>query len=208
MKSPFPGMDPYLESRWSDVQLTLTVRIQEALQPALPVALRARATERPRREDATEEPTDCFVRIFDVTDGDRLVTAIEVLRLEQKETGRVREEYERRLKAFAADAVSVVEIDLLRSPLNLPYSISVRRRWDGSSEANSIGLRGPLPLIRVPLRRDDPDVLLQLQPLIERVYVSGGHDDIDYSKPPTPPLSGEDAAWAEQFLKEWRPAQR
>jgi hypothetical protein len=58
------------------------------------------------------------------------------------------------------------------------------------------------------LRPDDPDVVLQLQPLIERVYVSGGHDDIDYSKPPVPPLGGEDAAWAEQLLKEWRPAER
>ena len=41
--SPFPGMDPYLESRWSDVHVKLIGFIGEALQPLLPPALRARS---------------------------------------------------------------------------------------------------------------------------------------------------------------------
>src|SRR5215218_6812870 len=46
MNSPFPGMDPYLESRWSDVHATLIALIKEVLQPSLPRALRARSEER------------------------------------------------------------------------------------------------------------------------------------------------------------------
>ena len=55
MKSPFPGMDPYLEARWSDVHVTLIALIKEALQPLLPRGLRARSEERVLLEDAQGE---------------------------------------------------------------------------------------------------------------------------------------------------------
>jgi hypothetical protein len=45
MKSPFPGMDPYLE-HWGDVHTRLTLYACDALQPALPEDLRARVEER------------------------------------------------------------------------------------------------------------------------------------------------------------------
>ena len=257
-------MDPYLEARWSNVHSTLITAIQDALQPALPPGLRARAEERVLLEDVGGEPLkqyrsdvavvesrggaatavaeaavvvpepyvidfhdgpqiDRFVQIIDLTNRSQVVTAIEVLSPWNKAPGRLSEEYRRKIIDYARASVSVVEIDLLRSPRTrlrvthtelpperrTPYLVAVSRGWNPARwEAYSIGLRGPLPPIRVPLRRDDPDVVLQLQPLIERVYVSGGHDDIDYSKPPVPSLSVEDAAWAEQFLKEWRPSQR
>jgi hypothetical protein len=70
-------------------------------------------------------------------------------------------------------------------------------RW----EAYSVSLRAPIPSIPIPLRKTDKDVILQLQPLIERVYIAGGHDDIDYSKPPDPPLNPDDAAWADDLLR-------
>src|SRR3954451_24459428 len=45
MPSPFPGMDPYLEARWSDVHAGLCPAIRAALHPLLPPGLRARANE-------------------------------------------------------------------------------------------------------------------------------------------------------------------
>src|SRR5205085_9964200 len=54
MKSPFPGMDPYLEARWSDVHATLITLIKETLQPNLPPALRARSEERVLLETTDE----------------------------------------------------------------------------------------------------------------------------------------------------------
>src|SRR6266849_2669448 len=46
MPSPFPGMDPYLESHWRDVHASLVIYIRDALQEALPPELRARVEER------------------------------------------------------------------------------------------------------------------------------------------------------------------
>jgi len=42
MKSPFPGMDPYLESYWGDVHTRLVLYTCDALQSDLPHDLRAR----------------------------------------------------------------------------------------------------------------------------------------------------------------------
>ena len=46
MKSPFPGMDPYLERHWSDVHHRLIQYSCDALQPDLPRDLIARVEER------------------------------------------------------------------------------------------------------------------------------------------------------------------
>jgi hypothetical protein len=46
MKSPFPGMDPYLDRHWSDVRARLIVYISDQLQPQLGGSLRARVEER------------------------------------------------------------------------------------------------------------------------------------------------------------------
>ena len=54
-KSPFPGMDPYLESRWSDVHAKLIGFIGGAIQTQLPRALRARAEERVLVEEGSED---------------------------------------------------------------------------------------------------------------------------------------------------------
>jgi hypothetical protein len=46
MKSPFPGMDPYLEQRWGDLHASLITYIRDAVQPLLGPDLRARMGER------------------------------------------------------------------------------------------------------------------------------------------------------------------
>jgi hypothetical protein len=46
MKSPFPGMDPYLEGRWSDVHTRLATYTTDILNPRLPRGLIARTEER------------------------------------------------------------------------------------------------------------------------------------------------------------------
>ena len=46
MKSPFPGMDPYLELRWSDVHSSLAIYGRDALNRQLPTGLLARSDER------------------------------------------------------------------------------------------------------------------------------------------------------------------
>ena len=46
MKSPFPGMDPYLEQHWGDVHTSLATYAKDQLQKGLPKDLVARAEER------------------------------------------------------------------------------------------------------------------------------------------------------------------
>ena len=59
-----------------------------------------------------------------------------------------------------------------------------------------MSLRDPLPTVPIPCRPGEPDVGLSLQPIIDRIYVEGGHDDVDYTRRLRPKLSPTDAAWA------------
>ena len=51
IKSPFPGMDPYLEAHWRDVHHRLVTYTSDFLQDGLPQSLRARMEERVFVED-------------------------------------------------------------------------------------------------------------------------------------------------------------
>jgi hypothetical protein len=176
------------------------------------------ATVEPCLVECHEGPEfDRFIQIIDTTSGNRVVTAIEVLSPWNKGPGRLNKEYLRKLDDYARGEVSVVELDLLRYPprdrlqvgqadlppdRRAPYLVCVRRAsapelW----EVYPMVLRQPLPRVPIPLRRTDADVGLDLQPLVERVYVAGAHDDIDYSKPIDPPLLPDDAAWADELLR-------
>ncbi len=65
----------------------------------------------------------------------------------------------------------------------------------------------PLPTVPVPLSRPDPDLELALQPLVEAIYERGRYrEEIDYSRPPTPPFSPEESAWLERQLQAETPS--
>lgn len=262
MPSPFPGMDPYLEARWSDVHAALCPAIRAALQPLLPSGLRARVDEdvllesaagerlarfegdavvvegKPRAGapgpgDAAGAPAagavepviveklrplrvDCWVQIIDTTSGSRVVTAIEILSPWNKQAGTLNRRYRRKLERYLDAGVNVVELDLLRSrrtrlevaEADIPpdrrapyYACLHRAAAPGRWEVYPVSLRQPIPLIPVPLRPGDADVMLDLQPIIGRIYDEGAHDDIDYRVPPSPRLVGDDAAWADGLLR-------
>jgi hypothetical protein len=163
-----------------------------------------------------EPDVDRWVQIIDTTDGNRVVTAIELLSPRNKRSGPLNQHYRRKLRDYARAGVNVVEIDLVRGsrarlPVTrdalpdghrTPYLISVRRAaLPGRWVCYPLSVRDPIPPIRVPLRSSDADVKLDLQPLVRRVYRAGGHDDIDYTRDPIPRLGEADAAWADQLLR-------
>jgi hypothetical protein len=256
MKSPFPGMDPYLEAHWGDVHARLVTHASEMLQAVLPRDLRARVeervfvesvvgrqrsvapdvrvVERPQSMAVTpsggagvgmaqpliihvdDEPiTEGYIEIREAG-GERVITVIEFLSLSNKLPGEGQELYLRKQKELKQASVSLVEIDFLRAGQRVlsipqqsipiesrtPYQISVRRGWR-SAEIEFYGatLRERLPTIPIPLRETDQDVPLELQTLIERCYSGGGYDDVDYTVEADPPLSQDDAAWADQLLR-------
>jgi hypothetical protein len=251
-KSPFPGMDPYLERRWGDVHTSLCTEIRTELQQKLPPGLRARAQEDVLLEDESDEEPAFFepdvsivqlsdvdppatqgdlaiavkpiairhvqfqkrrrwVEILDTSDGNRVVTAIEILSPGNKASGKLNRSYREKLQTYLEAGTNVVEIDLLRSSrkrLAIPateipdsrradYYVCICRAKDPSLWiVYPLPLRDPLPIVPIPCRDRDKDVPLELQPIIDRIYLEGAHDDLDYSQPPEPPLSNADSEWA------------
>jgi Protein of unknown function (DUF4058) len=154
-----------------------------------------------------------WVEILDP--GGRLVTVLEVLSPKNK-SDEGQAAYRRRQRTYISAAVNLVEIDLLRKgervlsvPLSeipdsawTPYMVCVYRATDPDQrEIYPMKLRDRLPAIRVPLRRTDPDAVLDLQSLIDQAFERGRYWLMDYKRELQPPLLRTDADWADTLLK-------
>jgi hypothetical protein len=67
-------------------------------------------------------------------------------------------------------------------------------------EVYDLPLRERLPAFRIPLRASDHDIVLDLQPLIDRCYRFGAYWQSDYATPPGEPWSDADGQWARERL--------
>ena len=146
--------------------------------------------------------------------GDRLVTHVELLSPTNKHQDRAA--YVDKRERLMASRANFVEIDLLRGGGRMPmedvppcdYCVVVARPQEQPRLGIwAVGLREPLPTIPVPLLPGDGDVRLDLMALLHRLYDEAGfglepYQGRLYAKPPEPPLSAEDAAWAEGVLRE------
>jgi hypothetical protein len=244
-QNPFPGMNPWLQRKWSDVHTMLIAFIKEVLTPELPSDLAAYAEERialiadggelvncrgdvaitepwrhgippvwtPESDAAAVSATERWVEILD-TDG-RLITVIEVLSPANK-TREAHVAYTLKAQRFLAAGVNLVEIDLVRGGMNcLQIEAELLPRTTGTTyyicvsrgllpqrrEVYPCPLRQRLPAIRIPLRPTDPDIPLDLQPLIDRCYALGRYWRNKWLEPINPPLPEDDAAWAAEQLK-------
>lgn len=165
---------------------------------------------------ADAEIKEPYLEILDAGSGGRVVTSIEFVSRSNKAAGPGRELYIRKQHDVQAGGVNLVEVDLLRGGQSVtlpprylipethltPYHVSVwRANRPDRIEYYAAPLRRRLPAVRIPLRPSDPDVVLDLQGLIDLAYVRGRHYTIDYTQPPQPPLSDEDAAWAAEVVK-------
>lgn len=141
----------------------------------------------------------------------RVVTVVELLSPTNKQSGPDRNDYLLKRQRVIVNGTNLVEIDLRRGGKRPPglvacdYYALVGRALDRSSAGVwPIGLRERLPVIPVPLSAPDPDVPLDLQALLHRVYDAGQYGKYIYGEIPQPPLSEEDAAWARQFVPQPR----
>jgi hypothetical protein len=165
-----------------------------------------------------EPETQRSLEIREVGTGSRLITTLEILSPSNKRSGETKDQYVRKQKELLHARVNLVEIDLLRkgdwvlaAPLEVidadvrtPYRVLVRRGGHFLQvEYYPILLREQLPVVRIPLRPTDADVPLDLQTLVAQAYEDGGYDDdIDYSVPADPPLSGAEARWSARLLRQ------
>lgn len=141
----------------------------------------------------------------------RLVTAIEFLSPTNKR-GIGRRKYLRKRQRILASTAHLIEIDLLRKGKRVPmrqrlpdaeYFVFLSRAGRRpKTEVWPTSIREVLPPIPVPLLAPDADVVMDLQAAFTNVYDVCGFDlSIDYSKPPTVPLSQALAGWVQERLK-------
>ena len=138
-----------------------------------------------------------------------LITVIELLSPSNKRPGEDRQQYLAKRRELLRSTAHLVEIDLLRGWAPMPaddrpegdYSVLVSRsERRPSAEFWPIRLRERLPVVPVPLRAPDPDGRVDLQEVLHRAYDGPGYEKFIYAGTPEPPLSAEDAGWAERFL--------
>ncbi len=213
MASPFPGMDPYLEDPaiWPGLRLPLLSAIIEQLFRRLRGRYMTRLNERISPAGPGIFIHDRFIEIADLNDRS-IVTVIELLSPTNKKANSYgRKSFLQKRKEVFASPAHWLEIDLLRRgkpttrPRGVPrtaYRAYLSRAAVSADEFRKnfvwpMPLRSRLPIIGVPLRGGDPDVPLDLQTVLDAVVERGSYDlDFDYSRPPVPPLSPTDAAWA------------
>lgn len=182
--------------------------------PALEQSESATAThDRPQRV-TVPMPVMVNERFLEVreTSTDAVVTVIEVLSPKNKRAGEGRVAYEKKRRTILGSATHLVEIDLLQGgkPMTLlgvqataPYRILISRSYQRpAADLYSVSLQQPLPTVPIPLKPDDAEPLVELQPLVGGVYERGRyHTRIDYSRPvPPPELPASDQAWLERVL--------
>jgi hypothetical protein len=180
------------------------------------VAARVRAPKatQPTRIFVDDE-VERWVEIQDQTG--RLVTVIELLSPASKMDEAARERYRTKRGTLISGGVNVVEIDLVRQGSSVfpeemrvitlregpPYGVCVFVAAQPKvREAHIIGLREPLPVISIPLRPTDPDVALELQPLINQCHERGRYHLLRYGVEPVPPFAPEDATWIDHILRQ------
>ncbi|MBP3960252.1 DUF4058 family protein [Gemmata sp. G18] len=166
--------------------------------------------------DPIEEP---YLEIVP-DEGDRLVTAIEVLSRANKTAGdRGRTSYQYKQGEYRLSNVNLVEIDLLRSgPHTTAVSEAQLRRAAGPYDyhvcimlagvprqffVSAIKLTEKLPAIPIPLDPGVPPVTVDLQKVFDRCYDEGGFSrQAKYDrKQPDPPLTPKQQVWAEGILR-------
>jgi hypothetical protein len=123
MRSPFPGMDPYIEAcgLWGDFHHDLISEIKHALAQAALERYLVRAGERSYVVLVEDEHREAFVEIYEATPEQRLVTSIEILSPSNKRPRAPGYDlYLRKRQSLLLGDANLVEIDLLRSGSRMP----------------------------------------------------------------------------------------
>jgi len=256
MPSPFPGMDPWLETpeEWPGFHDTLVIKTVEILQPQLrargyyakpgervwlsrlrgitpDVTVIRRPAEAAMQQGAVaiaepDEPVriahaefeihQSFVDVY-VADSHELVTGIEYVSPTNKTDKTGRRLYQQKQRDLESAQVHLVEIDLIRRGphiLDLPeeivqalkpweYLVNLVRRGAGEHEVYPLRITEHLPRIRVPLKADDDDAVLDLQDVFDRSYdINPYPERLNYdTDPPPPEWDAATTSWIDELLK-------
>jgi hypothetical protein len=167
---------------------------------------------------APEEAREPYIEILPIDDQERVITLIELLSPSNKERGsRTRDQYRAKQREILAGKTHLLEIDLqrggthtvavprhrLRRRGRFDYVVALSRASNrGVSEVWPFTVRQRMPRISVPLEGEDPDIIIDLQPLFDRCYDRAYSRRIDYRLDPPLALQPADADWADALLRE------
>lgn len=166
-------------------------------------------------ERAREEVREPYLTIIEPTEGDEVVTAIEVLSPSNKRVGEGRTDYLRKRDEFWHGGTNLVEVDLLRTGAPTvrvsgrklealrpwTYLVATTREYPARQEVYAVTLRQRLPPVAIPLRDGDADVVLDLQTALDRVWDDSAYPALlHYDSMPPGSMVADDVAWCEQLI--------
>ncbi|MBN1963469.1 MAG: DUF4058 family protein [Anaerolineae bacterium] len=142
---------------------------------------------------------------------ERLVTVIELLSPANKH-GPGHDEYAEKRGNYLQRNIHLMELDLLRKgrriilldPLpDAAYFVFLSRAdRRPTCEVWPLQLNDPLPFVPVPLLAGDADLALNLGEVLQTAYDRAGYARmLDYTADPIPPLTDEQATWANSLLR-------
>lgn len=140
-----------------------------------------------------------------------VVTVIETLSPTNKRpSSDGRDQYLEKRDQILQSPANLVELDFLRGGMRLPvvglppgdyFAIVSRARRRPKASSYPWTMRQPMPTFGVPLKGNDPDVLLDLQKAFTTVYERARYQlSLDYSADVIPPLSQADREWSKTLL--------
>jgi hypothetical protein len=219
MPSPFPGVDPFLEDQvyWPEFHSKYIRGAQESLAERVPDDYEVRLGQRPSlilESDLSEEVVEHRIEIRRFP-GRELVTVLELLSPSNKEAPGDRLYAKKRLELID-QAVHLVELDFLLGgkrleikedlPRGHHHAFVSRAERRPLSEVYSWSIRDLLPVIPIPLKAPDADVLPDLAAIFDTVYQRARYERAsDYTAPLKLPLSPEDRDWAEGLARAFHP---
>ena len=149
---------------------------------------------------------------------DAVITVIELLSPSNKRTGKGRVAYEEKRQRVLDSASHFVELDLLRGESAMRM-VGVRLDWDyrilvsraqERPDADLYGfmLQEPIPGFPLPLKVEEAEPWVELQPILNGVYARAGYEyRLDYRQPvPPPALLAVNQVWTEELLAALRGA--
>jgi len=223
MATPFPGMDPYLESEplWPSFHHHLVTCIYQLLLPSLVDRYKARIGQRHYTTQQVlftsiiqEEHLEEFIELRQRADT-RVVTLVDVVSPANKNSATGRQAYLMKRQGCKSQNANLVEIDLvLQGQPTLDYSREGLPAWDFAVtvtrstqpdrfEIYTATLQKRLPRFKLPLSSDDRDIVLDLQAAFTRAFDQGGFaSQIDYQRDPETRIKEEDRVWIDELLQQ------
>ncbi|MBI1987795.1 MAG: DUF4058 family protein [Nitrospinae bacterium] len=211
-------LTPDPETKPADICPDVTIyEIPRTAEPIHPASYPSSAVASPVtvHVPVTDILYEDYLEVRTVPDG-KVVTVIELLSPTNKRPGdKNREKYETKRQRLLDSCTHLVEIDLLRGgkPMTLwmagdgrrgCYRILVSRaRRRPRADLYLFNLPDPIPPFPLPLQPGDNEPVVELGPMLSDLYDRARYDmRIDYTREPVPPLTKEEAAWADQLLHE------